>query len=39
LAKRNYSYCVALEYEENEKAPMADIRKCLDATRKAIATI
>ena len=39
LARLNYSYCLALEYEENEKEPMADIRKCLDATRKAVGQI
>lgn len=39
LAQRNYSYCVALEYEENEKDPIADIQKCLDATKAAIAKI
>ena len=35
----NYSYCLALEYEENEKDPIADIRKCLDATKRAVAKI
>ncbi len=39
LAKLEYSYCVALEYEENEKDPIADIKKCLEVTQKAIATI
>jgi sugar phosphate isomerase/epimerase len=39
LAQLNYSYCVALEYEENEKDPIADIQKCLDATKAAIAKI
>ena len=39
LARLDYSYCLALEYEENEKDPIADIRKCLDATREAIAKI
>jgi inosose dehydratase len=39
LAQLQYSYCVALEYEESEKDPMADIRKCLEATWKAIETI
>ncbi len=34
-----YNYCMALEYEENEKDPMADIRACLDAAAKAIATL
>jgi len=39
LAKINYRYCLALEYEENESDPIADIRACLDAAAKAIATI
>jgi inosose dehydratase len=39
LAKNGYSYCMALEYEENEADPIADIRACLDAAAKAIATI
>jgi inosose dehydratase len=37
LAKRKYSYCLALEYEESEKAPMDDIRACLAAVKKAAA--
>jgi len=39
LAALNYSYCLALEYEENEKNPIADIKKCLDATKAAVAKI
>ena len=39
LAKNNYSYCMALEYEENEADPIADIQACLDAAAKAIATL
>ena len=39
LAALKYSYCLALEYEENEKDPIADIRKCLDATKAAVARI
>ncbi len=39
LAKNDYSYCMALEYEENEADPIADIRSCLDAASKAIATL
>jgi inosose dehydratase len=39
LAQINYSYCLALEYEENEKNPIADIKKCLDATKAAVAKI
>ncbi len=37
LAKNGYSYCMALEYEENPSDPIADIRACLDAAAKAIA--
>jgi len=36
LAKRKYSYCLALEYEENPDAPMDDIKKCLEAVRKSL---
>lgn len=39
LARLNYSYGLALEYEESENDPMADIRKCLQATRDAVKTI
>jgi inosose dehydratase len=39
LAKLKYSYGLALEYEENEQDPIADIRKCLDATRDAISKL
>jgi sugar phosphate isomerase/epimerase len=39
LAKNGYSYCMALEYEENEADPIADIRACLDAAAKSIVTI
>jgi inosose dehydratase len=39
LAQLDYGYCLALEYEENEKDPIADIRKCLDATKEAVAKI
>ena len=39
LARRNYSYCLALEYEEHERAPDADIRACLAAARKAAAAL
>lgn len=39
LAKNGYSYCMALEYEENEADPIADIRTCLDAAAKAAATL
>lgn len=39
LAGIKYSHCLALEYEENEKDPIADIRACLDAAAKAVATL
>jgi inosose dehydratase len=39
LAKIDYSYCMALEYEENPSNPIADIRACLDAAAKAAATL
>jgi sugar phosphate isomerase/epimerase len=39
LASLNYSYCLALEYEENASNPIADIQKCLEATRNAVAKI
>ena len=39
LAQNNYNYCLALEYEENASNPIADIRKCLDATKAAVAKI
>ncbi len=35
LAAIEYSYCLALEYEENEDDPIADIRACLDAVAKS----
>jgi inosose dehydratase len=35
LAKRKYNHILALEYEENEAAPMDDIRACLKAEKKA----
>jgi sugar phosphate isomerase/epimerase len=39
LAKIGYDYNLALEYEENPANPLAEIRECLDATRKAAATL
>jgi sugar phosphate isomerase/epimerase len=39
LARLNYRSGMNLEYEENPKAPMDDIRACLKATRDAIATL
>ncbi len=37
LAKLDYDYALALEYEENPADPIAEIRECLGATRKAAA--
>ncbi len=39
LADLHYNYCLALEYEENEKAPVDDIRACLAAAKKAAASL
>jgi inosose dehydratase len=39
LAKLNYRYGLDLEYEENPKDPLDDIRACLKATREAIAKL
>jgi sugar phosphate isomerase/epimerase len=39
LARLNYRSGLNLEYEENPKAPLDDIRACLKATRDAIATL
>ena len=39
LAARKYKYTLALEYEENERSPDADIMACLKATRAAVAKI
>jgi sugar phosphate isomerase/epimerase len=39
LARLNYRYGLNLEYEENPKDPIADIRACLKAVREAIATL
>ncbi len=36
LAKMNYQYGLALEYEESEQDPIADIRKCLAAVKQAL---
>ena len=36
LAERKYSYCLALEYEESEAAPMDDIKACLETVRKSL---
>jgi sugar phosphate isomerase/epimerase len=37
LAKLQYGYCLALEYEEHPEEPSADIRECLAVTRDAVA--
>ena len=39
LAKIDYKYCVALEYEENPTNPIPDIAKCLEAARKAALSV
>ncbi len=38
LAKQKYGYCLALEYEENEQDPIADIKACLEALNAAMPT-
>ncbi len=39
LAKANYSYCLALEYEEHPEDPEADLQACLKTVREAVAKI
>jgi sugar phosphate isomerase/epimerase len=39
LARQNYRSGLNLEYEENPKAPMEEIRACLKVTRDAIAAL
>jgi sugar phosphate isomerase/epimerase len=39
LAANKYNYCLAIEYEESEDDPVADIKACLDAAAKAIAQV
>jgi sugar phosphate isomerase/epimerase len=39
LAQRKYNYCLALEYEENEAAPVDDIRACLEVVKRAAMTL
>jgi inosose dehydratase len=39
LARLNYRYCLALEYEEHPEDPQADLRECLQAVRKAAAAL
>lgn len=36
LKKLNYQNCVALEYEESEQNPLADVELCLAAVREAV---
>ncbi len=36
LAKLKYNYCMALEYEESESNPIADIQECLMAVKNAL---
>jgi sugar phosphate isomerase/epimerase len=37
LAKLEYGYCLALEYEEHPEDPTDEIRQCLAVTRQAVA--
>jgi sugar phosphate isomerase/epimerase len=37
LAKLDYKYCLALEYEEHPQDPYDDIRECLAVAREAVA--
>ena len=39
LAKNHYDYALALEYEEHPDDPIAELRECLAATRKAAAKL
>jgi len=39
LARLNYNYCLALEYEEHPENPEADLRDCLKAVREAAAKL
>ena len=36
LAANKYAYCLAIEYEENEDDPVADIKACLEEAAKVI---
>ena len=36
LKKLDYKYSLSLEYEENEKNPIADIELCLKAVKEAV---
>ena len=39
LARNNYRYCLAIEYEEKPENPRDDIQACLAEARKAIAEV
>ena len=39
LAANKYKYCLAIEYEESEDDPVADIKACLEEAAKAIAQV
>jgi inosose dehydratase len=39
LARNNYDYCLAIEYEEKPENPFDDIKACLTEARKAIAAV
>jgi inosose dehydratase len=39
LARNNYSYCLAIEYEENPASPLDDIKACLAEAAKAVAEV
>ncbi len=39
LARNKYKYCLAIEYEEKEDDPVADIKECLDEAARAIAQV
>jgi inosose dehydratase len=39
LARNKYKYCLAIEYEESEDDPVADIKECLAEAARAIAQV
>lgn len=39
LARNQYEYCLAIEYEENPSNPENDIKECLAEARRAIAEV
>jgi inosose dehydratase len=39
LARNDYDYCLAIEYEENPENPVDDIKACLAEAQKAIAEV